>query len=367
MSTFTHRFDTQRLNDNMRALNALISEPHNPELLRKFTGWGGLKEALMIPMVAKAITVIAGEKGYESSQLSCSSGFYTPRFLIEFMYEVVQHFYKGAIGSVLEPSAGRGDFLEYMPESLKSTAQLTCVEMDIISARFLKALYPKAHVFNTGFEQLPVKSVYDVVVGNPPFGQDTVQDRYCEDIQHHSICHYFVAKSFRLLKPCGILAMVVPRYFLDNPEKHVRTVLDRQNAHLLAAFRMPKDLFQDACVTVDIIFLKKVDSKTVCPWDWQKTSSFFNNKKRPYINEYFLKCPGHVLGNLKKIQAYGRTEIECERTQSNAQMVKTMRTLLRLPTQSNRKNRPYSNDPNLKNRSSQSVMKKFVKNLIRYY
>ena len=127
------------------------------------------------------------------------------------------------------------------------------------------------------------------------------------DLSHLRIHHYFVAKCMRLLKKGGVLAMVLPRYFLDNRRDHARDIIYKEGGSLLAAYRLPDNLFADAKVTVDIVFLTKEKGDDT----WLHLDKKMIDGKSVVMNRYFTENPSHVIGDLAVIEAYGRPELTC--------------------------------------------------------
>lgn len=130
----------------------------------------------------------------------------------------------------------------------------------------------------------------------------------------------------RLLKQNGLLAMVLPRYFLDASCKHVRNMIADEGGTLVAAFRLPDHLFSDAKVTVDIVFLQKATGTL----PWQKAKRFSRDGKSAYLNEYFFAHPSHILGRLEFFETYGRNELTCKSTGDLGQHLAMSRRCLQL-------------------------------------
>lgn len=106
----------------------------------------------------------------------------------------------------------------------------------------MSELYPNVTIVNAGFEQYNTTNQFDLILGNPPYGRETIIDYFHQDLKGLAIHHYFVAKSMRLLKPRGLLTMVLPSYFLDNVKYHARDIIVHEGGHLLSAFRLPDHL-----------------------------------------------------------------------------------------------------------------------------
>jgi predicted RNA methylase len=301
-------FNMSRVIANLGAIKELHASEPNQNLLKMYSGWGGLRKAIYNPHVYQKMKQVLSEQEILSIKKTFKTAYFTPPDIVNFIYKILA---KSGIkpNKILEPSAGHGIFIELMPACLRQHAQITAIEIDAISCRLMKCLYPDIEVLQNGFELFNEKADFDLIVGNPPFGQTYVEDKHHTDIADFSVHHYFVAKSMRLLKQDGVLAMVLPRYFLDNRQKQVRDIIASEGGSLIAAFRLPDDLFNDAKVTVDVVFLKKVSGKL----EWLNVKKIRKGERFAFINCYFLSHRQHVFGKLKFISVYGRTEISCRR------------------------------------------------------
>ena len=296
-----------RVENNINAINSLLSNHPNLEMLKYYTGWGGLKEAIYTPAIYKRLKAVLSEGEIKSIKGTLKSSYYTPTLLVDFIYKIV-----AALGckpdSVLEPSAGHGVFIERMPTAMRNNAEITAVELDCLSCKLLQTLYPDITVRNQGFETFLAPNKYGLIVGNPPFGQFYVHDQSNPDLSEFSIHHFFVAKSMRLLKDNGVLAMIVPRYFLDSYRRHVRHIIAKEGGALVAAYRLPENLFDDAIVTVDIVFLQKTKTNI----NWLNAERITHGDKQAFINQYFLERRENILGEIEFFDIYGRNEITCK-------------------------------------------------------
>ena len=297
-----------RVNANIQALASLTSPLPCLETLKNYSGWGGLKEAIYTPEVYRQLKRILSDDDITAIKNTLKTAYYTPKPLVEFIYQMVIKL-GCKPNSILEPSCGHGAFIESMPESLRQQAKIIAVEMDFVSCRLIQALYPDVSTHYIGFEQFNPDQKYGLIVGNPPFGQFCIEDTMHPDLSAYSIHHYFVGKCMRLLEEGGILAMVVPRYFLDSRKKHIRGIIEADGGSLIAAFRLPDDLFENAKVTVDVVFLRKSPGKT----HWLTALPYEHQHKRAFMNQYFFNNPTHVIGKIEYIDVYDRTEITCKR------------------------------------------------------
>ncbi|MBA2710086.1 MAG: SAM-dependent DNA methyltransferase [Tatlockia sp.] len=327
----TNEFNVQRVEHNLQALAELKSKNPNPEILKQYSGWGGLRNAIFTPDVYRVLKRHVSDEAISSIKKTITNAYYTPQELIRFIYDALALF-KKPFSRVLEPSAGHGLFFELMPDTLNK-AEHFAVEMDLVSARMLRCLYPNVQLYHGGFETYQPQIPFDLIVGNPPYGREVVADETHADISQLRIHHFFVAKCMRLLAPRGILAMVLPRYFLDNRKDHAREIIHQEGGSLLAAYRLPDNLFADAKVTVDLVFLIKEAGER----DWLHFDKIKIDNEVSYINRYFSMNPSHIIGELAMIEAYGRPELTCrqskrEDTWSLLRQLLTQFPVRKLPT-----------------------------------
>ena len=306
METTNKPFNIERVLRNLNALRALQSNHPNPDILRGYSGWGGLREAIFCPDVYRELKRLVGNDGVDSIKSTLKSAYYTPTMLVDFIYNVLKK-YAPSPRRILEPSAGNGVFLERMPAAIAEESEVVTVEMDSLSCSFLRHLCPYAEVRHQGFETFQ-ETGFDWIVGNPPFGQSTVEDSEHPDLAAYSIHHYFVAKAMRLLNPGGVLAMIAPRYFLDAPRKHVRSIIEQEGGSLWRAWRLPDNLFDDAKVSVDVVFLQKKARQNPT---WIPSHEVRDGPKKAFMNQYFFDHPECVLGDIEFFEIYGRWEIKC--------------------------------------------------------
>jgi type I restriction-modification system DNA methylase subunit len=306
---------TTRYQQNLNILSQFKNGNIEKELLKNYSGWGGLRKVVHQPEVYNQLKKVLTDDEIVSLKNTLSSAYYTPKEIVTFMYDFLSNIgFSG--GAILEPAVGHGVFLEHMPEDIKKASRIDCVEIDKVTSDICKTLYPDIRLYTRSFENFNPSPRYDLIIGNPPYGAQTVCDANHADLNDYRIHHYFVAKSMRLLNEGGILAMVLPQYFLDNESKHVRDIIENEGGELIAAYRLPDDLFSDAKVTVDIVFLRKGKAgKKPHALPWTKTPKIFINghHKSLALNEYFQSHKHHIIGNLTVTDIYGKNGLTCRK------------------------------------------------------
>ena len=271
--------------------------PEQQEVLSRYVGWGGLPDAFDPEKPAWAaeyseLKELLTPEEYAAARASTLNAHYTSPTVIKAIYEAVDRM-GFQTGNILEPSCGVGNFFGMLPESMAGS-KLYGVELDSISGRIAKQLYPKADITVAGFETTDRRDFYDLAVGNVPFGQYQVNDKAYNKL-HFNIHNYFFAKALDQVRPGGVVAFVTSRYTMDAKDSSVRRYL-AQRAELLGAIRLPNDAFKKNAgteVVSDIIFLQKRDRPLDIAPDWTQTGQTEDGFT---INQYFLDHPEMVLG-----------------------------------------------------------------------
>ena len=281
------------------------------QVLSQYVGWGGLADAFDPgkDSWAKEYTELKGllsEDEYAAARSSTLNAHYTSPTVIRSIYDAVERmgFHSG---NILEPSMGVGNFFGMLPDSM-ADSRLYGVELDSITGRIAKKLYPQADITVAGFETTDRRDFYDLAVGNVPFGQYKVNDKAYNKLGF-SIHNYFFAKAIDQVRPGGIIAFVTSRYTMDSKDSTARKHM-AERADLLGAIRLPNNAFRANAgtdVVSDIIFLQKRDRPADIEPDWVqlgKTEDGFA------INQYFVDHPEMVLGELTaESTQYGREEL----------------------------------------------------------
>lgn len=294
-----------KFRSNMDAINLLKelertdaqATPEQQTVLSKYVGWGGLADAFdetkkdwenEYQQLRSALT----PEEYKAAKASTLNAHYTSPVVIKAIYEAV-HNMGFETGNILEPSMGVGNFFGCLPETMQNS-RLYGVELDSITGRIARQLYPKADITISGFEKTDRKDFFDLAIGNVPFGQYQVNDPAFNKL-HFNIHNYFFAKALDQLRPGGVLAFVTSRYTMDSKDSTVRRYL-AERADLLGAIRLPNNAFKanaDTEVVSDIIFLQKRETPMEELPDWV---SVMENQDGYPVNSYFLDNPHMVLG-----------------------------------------------------------------------
>ena len=281
------------------------------QVLSQYVGWGGLSDAFdpSKDSWAKEYAELKGllsEDEYAAARSSTLNAHYTSPTVIRGIYDAVEHMGFQS-GNILEPSMGVGNFFGMLPEAMQDS-RLYGVELDSITGRIAKKLYPQADITVAGFETTDRRDFYDLAVGNVPFGQYKVNDKAYNKLGF-SIHNYFFAKAIDQVRPGGVVAFVTSRYTLDSKDSSARKHM-AERADLLGAIRLPNNAFRANAgtdVVSDIIFLQKRDRPIDHEPDWVqlgKTEDGFA------INQYFVDHPEMVLGEMTtESTQYGREEL----------------------------------------------------------
>ena len=294
----------------------LQASPEQQEILSRYVGWGGLADAFDPDKAGWRVEYdelkgVLSPEEYAAARASTLNAHYTSPTVIRTIYDAVENM-GFQTGNILEPSMGVGNFFGMLPESMKSS-RLYGVELDSITGRIAKQLYPKADITVAGFETTDRKDFFDLAVGNVPFGQYQVSDRAFDKLGF-SIHNYFFAKALEQVRPGGVVAFVTSRYTMDAKDSAARKYI-AQRADFLGALRLPNNAFKANAgtdVVSDIIFLQKRDRPIEIEPDWVHTGIWRNqgaNADGFAINQYFIDHPEMVLGRqTSESTQYGRQD-----------------------------------------------------------
>ena len=299
----------------IRLLKRLESEnrnatPAEQEILSRYVGWGGLAQAFDPDNSAwskeyQELRDVLEEYEYRDANESVLNAHYTSPTVIKAIYEAVGNM-GFTSGNILEPSCGVGNFFGLLPKEM-SGSRLYGVELDSITGRIARKLYPQADITVAGFETTDRSNFYDLAIGNIPFGQYRVSDRAYDNLGF-SIHNYFFAKTIDQVRPGGIIAFVTSRYTMDSKSEDARKYI-AERADLLGAIRLPNNAFlanAGTSVVADILLLQKRERVIATEPDWIHLGE---TEDGITLNSYFIDHPEMVLGELTtKSTQYGRDE-----------------------------------------------------------
>lgn len=310
---------SERLNNNLEAISMLNRvesgqrelDSTAQEVLARYVGWGGLSEVFDESKEGqwKEARAFLNENlshaEYEAARESTLTSFYTPKTVIDGIYKTLSDMgFKQ--GNILEPSMGIGNFIGNIPDEMNKS-KFYGIELDSVSGRIGKLLYPESEVQIKGLEETSFSNnFFDAVIGNIPFGEYKVNDR--EYNKNNFLIHdYFFAKSIDKVRNGGIIAFITSSGTMDKKDESVRRYLAAR-AEFLGAIRLPNDTFKGIAgteVTSDIIFLKKRDSIRERDEDWIHLAEDENGLT---YNKYFVDHPEQVLGTMREVSGrFGNT------------------------------------------------------------
>ncbi|MCL2816632.1 MAG: N-6 DNA methylase, partial [Oscillospiraceae bacterium] len=305
---FRNNIEAIRLVKNLETEGRLAA-PAEQKILANYVGWGGLANAFSATASGweneyQELKLILDEDEYKAAMNSTITAFYTEPKIAEYMYKALGSFGfgGGANRTLLEPSLGTGNFFSVLPDEWQGT-KLHGVELDGITGKIARQLYPNADIQIRGFETTRFDNdSVDVIIGNIPFNNIKVYDRQYEE-ENFMIHDYFIAKSLDLLKPGGITAVITSKGTMDKSDTSAREYFARK-ADLIGAVRLPNNAFTSLSgteVTADILFFQKLENtrefgKLQAP-DWVYTDT-----REDYIrlNQYFIDNPDMILGKMER-------------------------------------------------------------------
>ena len=307
---------------NMDAINLLKelefdgrqATPEEQNILSKYVGWGGLADAFdeskdnWKDEFAELYATLSPEE-YAAARASTLNAHYTSPTVIKAIYEAVGNM-GFQTGNILEPSMGVGNFFGCLPEQMQDS-KLYGVELDSITGRIAKQLYPQANITVAGFETTDRRDFYDLAIGNVPFGQYQVNDRAYNKLGF-SIHNYFFAKALDQVRPGGVIAFVTSRYTMDSKDDRARRYI-AERAEVLGAIRLPNNAFKANAgtdVVSDILFLQKRKQPSIAEPEWTQLGE---NADGFSINNYFIHHPEMILGRQSaESTQYGKQDFTVE-------------------------------------------------------
>ena len=300
----------------IRTLQAIETEgrsatPEEQTVLSQYVGWGGLADAFDPDKDSWAreytqLKELLTPEEYAAARASTLNAHYTSPTVIRAIYDAVEQM-GFRTGNILEPSCGVGNFFGMLPESMQGS-RLYGVELDSITGRIARQLYPEANITVAGFETTSQRDFYDLAVGNVPFGNYKVNDKAYNNLGF-SIHNYFFAKALDQVRPGGIVAFVTSRFTMDSKDSSARKYL-AQRADLLGAVRLPNNAFKANAgteVVSDILFLQKLERPIDREPEWVQVGQ---TPEGFTVNQYFVDHPEMILGELSaESTQYGREDV----------------------------------------------------------
>ena len=292
----------------------LQASAEQQQVLSRYVGWGGLADAFdeskqNWAAEFRELRELLTPEEYTAARASTLNAHYTSPTVIKAIYEAVGNM-GFQIGNILEPSMGVGNFFGCLPEQMQDS-KLYGVELDSITGRIAKQLYPQANITVAGFETTDRRDFYDLAIGNVPFGQYQVNDRAYNKLGF-SIHNYFFAKALDQVRPGGIVAFVTSRYTMDSKDDRARRYI-AERAELLGAIRLPNNAFKANAgtdVVSDILFLQKREQPSIAEPEWTQLGE---NADGFFINNYFIHYPEMILGRQSaESTQYGKQDFTVE-------------------------------------------------------
>lgn len=286
-------------------------------ILDSYTGWGGIPQIFNVPVSPdwekeqKLLSSLLTQEEYADARASTVNAFYTPDEVINFMYKTVERMgFQG--GRILEPALGTGKFISGCTDTIRANSNFTGVELDTITGRIAKLIYPDANIRIQGFENATLRDdYYDLVISNVPFGNYHVHDPKYKKMKM-PIHDYFFAKALDKVKPGGIVAFITSRFTMDKKDDTFRKYLSSR-AEFVGAVRLPNDTFKKIAgteVTSDIIFLRKSDGTIYKGQEWVNSTAINALNNGLEYNEYYVKCPNMIMGEISTwTRMYAREDI----------------------------------------------------------
>ena len=313
---------SERLKNNIEAIKVLkeIEERHShatkeeQDILSRYVGWGGLSDVFdeekqgQWKDAREFLKENLSSSEYDAARESTLTAFYTPKVVIDSIYQVLSNMGFES-GNILEPSCATGRFIGNLPDSMQGS-KFYGVELESISGRIAKELYPNANIQIKGFEETAFSNnLFDVAVGNVPFGEYKISDREYE--KNNFLIHdFFFAKSLDKVRFGGLVAFITSNGTMDKKSEDIRRYIS-ERAEFLGAIRLPNNTFKGEAgteVTSDIIFLKKRDRLLKLDEDWIKLDT---DEKGLTYNKYFVENPQMIMGSMQEISSRFGTSLAC--------------------------------------------------------
>ena len=315
-----------RLFKQLQKAGITTASPEEKKILVRYVGWGGIPQAFD-PKNEKwgseyqELQSLLPPDEYAKARRSTQDAHFTSETVINGIYQGLSTLGLGKDSGhirILEPSAGIGNFMGLCPESIN--ARFMAVELEPTTAAISKYLYPEAQHSNMGFQHCQLRpGCVDTVIGNPPFGNQTLFDPDYPELRKFSIHNYFIAKSLSLLREGGIGAFVVSRFFMDAADTSVREHIS-EYTDFLGAVRLPDTAFKQNAlteVTTDIVFFQKNSGEKIRSKDWVHTATIMaedhknGGSRQAVINKYFAEKPQQIIGAMAFTGGMFRDALNC--------------------------------------------------------
>lgn len=313
---------SERLNNNLEAIAMLhriesgerTLDTNAQNVLAKYVGWGGLSEVFdetkagQWNVAREFLKTHLSEKEYDHARESTLTAFYTPQIVIDSIYTTLHNmgFQKG---NILEPSMGIGNFFGRIPDNMIDS-KLYGIELDSISGRIAKQLYPSANIQIKGFEETKFSNnFFDVAIGNIPFGEFKINDNQYNH-NNFMIHDYFFAKAIDKVRVGGIVTFITSQGTMDKSNDATRRYINAR-AELIGAIRLPNSVFKGVAgteVTSDILFLKKRDKVMEREDSWLHIGTDDNGYQ---YNQYFIDNPEMILGTMEEVSGRFGKKLVC--------------------------------------------------------
>jgi N12 class adenine-specific DNA methylase len=305
----------EKCHANFRAIEVLRTveaeqrkaTPEEQQTLVRYVGWGGLPQVFATHEDSTwetervRLRELLTPEEYRSAQATTLNAHYTSATVVSAMYEAVQRL-GFTHGRILEPAVGTGHFFGLMPEAMREQSTLTGVEIDPLTARIARLLYPDANIRQQGFEQSQLPDAgFDLVISNVPFGNYKVFDP--EFNRRNFLIHdYFFAKALEKARPGGLVAFITSMGTMDKQDSGLRDYV-RERAELVGAIRLPNTAFKENAnteVTTDIIFLRRLEQGEAPKGQlWSELDEHVNAEGVKFqINRYFANRPRMLCGHM---------------------------------------------------------------------
>ncbi|ENM5794193.1 PLxRFG domain-containing protein [Vibrio mimicus] len=317
---------TQRIAANIAAIRLMkdLTQSGMPatleqkKVLAQYVGWGGLASVFDNTNTSKAqqaahqeLKTLLTEEEYNNVRMSTRNAFYTSEAVVKGMWSGVKALGLGnSPMNVVEPSLGSGNFIGWQPSDMRDQSRWFASELDPVTGKIAKLIYPEADVQVKGFQETPFKNgVFSLAIGNPPFGSQSIRDNKNPDISGMAIHNYFIAKSSKLLHENGLLMMVVTNRFLDTLNKNHKQL--SQELDFVGAVRLPNTAFKSNAgteVTTDIVVFRKLkQGETAKNTVWTDVDGEVNGFR---VNQWFAQNPQYILGEVAQGTMYRGDENE---------------------------------------------------------